>query len=1075
MAGEFGIPYRPPCGGWPAQQRWYIPSHFINNHAAVRRWLNVTRVDDYHVSADPNGIAPYPRPDTQFSWPACTGTSYPDVPECVPPPDAPPCGPWRPRGHKQAPDGVKDCAPADASHYSKDHNCYELSDPAQYQNLAVCRKAGFKNVQAFKAWHGIRGPASPFLNTAKTMDATCSNVTPGDGPCAVHDDVKYRTVSGTASVAYNEYYFGGATSGAASFSSTVDRYSGVVTGWRAGMGSGDGARDAQSWLTTLAMFTKANIIGWYCDKFANVYAPLGLTVDPPWKTMSWTEVPGSSVSVTFTRSDDTSIPTSTCWISGENSMTLNLETGHFTENTSYRYFDATNEGFVTTSEEAYVTATSFHYSFNKTVHDFTSMAFMEAYYGPDVWDVDIEVDTTYGDPYTSADVWTDVKGLLNSFRLDDDTLYPWRHDEYCTIAPLVTYDETGPTKPILVPEVGVYVDPNAQFFSGEVIGQPSAAGTEPHFDFNHRTWRCCVGTMGYNVFYPYSHGANAGALAGDITDAVVPNTATQWTENYGSGEMSNGVLGDAPGILYHGDMRAGAWVIHMHGRGIYAQKWAEVLLSWPSVNFARPCGVDRGELDQATSECVNQVVDGTVILESNVDINTGDYCLYNGNIYQVTKVADGEYALGAVKCAAPAWTNWSRGDQPLPTNKLCKLRWWQSGRAICDRAKVGWVSNESPIMVKFDEDQALITGDSIDLSGITGVTAANGTWLVTVIDPKTVTLNDSAGNLPPLFVAPPAPAGLLVVGNIDINNRPLVENDGEISTVFSTSIEEDEVFVLIPRVDATTRTVLSPAEAIGRYTSTGEHLGKFDTQAHCEAYAEQLHLQQLATYSQTDAWARSTGAPDSKWHDDNSKREYIVRSWAPNGILSEAQDCMAAVPCCPSVMAYLPPGAPEDGWTNAKTYGIQRPAPNECESQVWVGDFLQAVVDPFWRTPPAPCAEVVDPEGEPAPAPRWAMDDMTCRGDETEPYGEGTREVKYYPHAPLVEPLLAPPEGAPALAAGVTLHTPSGLPVTSSSIYANNVPTPKPIPGVWTPWIRLQNTIQECRFYQWYEKWRRCC
>lgn len=92
--------------------------------------------------------------------------------------------------------------------------------------------------------------------------------------------------------------------------------------------------------------------------------------------------------------------------------------------------------------------------------------------------------------------------------------------------------------------------------------------------------------------------------------------------------------------------------------------------------------------------------------------------------------------------------------------------------------------------------------------------------------------------------------GLLSVGNLDIYNRPIVHNaDGSISTVLSITIESDGIFVLLPTVLPNPARIVSNADAISYYLATGENLGKFDSEAHAEAYATALHNQQADYYS----------------------------------------------------------------------------------------------------------------------------------------------------------------------------------------------------------------------------------
>jgi hypothetical protein len=100
------------------------------------------------------------------------------------------------------------------------------------------------------------------------------------------------------------------------------------------------------------------------------------------------------------------------------------------------------------------------------------------------------------------------------------------------------------------------------------------------------------------------------------------------------------------------------------------------------------------------------------------------------------------------------------------------------------------------------------------------------------------------------FAGPDYGPDVVERGNIDLTNRPVVKNpDGSISTVRSISIEEGGKTILIPTV--VDGKVVSNPEAVEHYHTTGEHLGKFKTEAAAEDYAKRLHEAQAAFYGKT--------------------------------------------------------------------------------------------------------------------------------------------------------------------------------------------------------------------------------
>ncbi len=664
---SFGLPYRPPSGGWPAKPKLSAGcyQHSRADEKNVPRRENLTLVTD-PSGTEAGGIAPYKR-----VWKNPAGCRE----DCETGAGLPPCAPWQPyAGHALPPDSLVSAATGTGV---IDFNAYHLVDDA-FEDLSKCRKIGFKAVQAQKAWHGRFGLQSHDPN------GCVSELTPGSG-CyyegfqATPDDTKYRTI----------YYYGEHTTGPADIPPgqmgpvydctwtasverqyTVDRYTGeiyldacsdVFNSTCPGLGGPLGVGREES----LATAAGVAAIRPACDGTFSTDNQIGIIIAGEWVPA----VPGESATVVEF------VHTNTEFTLHIDLVQLQAE-GGWTKNTT-------------------------------------------------------KVSCKLSNPYTSQDVKDDLDTLLDEWDLTDDKIYPWRTDPFYGFAPLVNYEGI---QGAISPDIGIgpctvddkrspiadsngnapftdgwqatyeqmpWFDPSFQQFywndgesesdhaaaglrrtylaSGAIIGSPLPAGSQGHFDWQHNTWKCCNFLDGDGQpkkdYYPWAVGAKSGAsgITGDATDDVMPHTATQWTENG---------LGDGADAW-------GAWMIHSGGF-LRAQKWAEIKIHRPAVNFFGPCGAQRYALDEFTVRCAWKIDDTHIQTHQDMGIADGTTCAIAG----VEGVADGIYTLTKTNPAPPQYAFTDTGIEPrnLPnlnpgTGIAAALR-WPNAWSICGRCAI---------------------------------------------------------------------------------------------------------------------------------------------------------------------------------------------------------------------------------------------------------------------------------------------------------------------------------------------------------------------------------------------------
>lgn len=170
-------------------------------------------------------------------------------------------------------------------------------------------------------------------------------------------------------------------------------------------------------------------------------------------------------------------------------------------------------------------------------------------------------------------------------------------------------------------------------------------------------------------------------------------------------------------------------------------------------------------------------------------------------------------------------------------------------------------------------------------------------------------------------------------------------------------------------------------------------------------------------------YVSSAGITSTTWDWDTTcpRHDFIFRSWQsqyreadadpmlPPAVLTETQHSIAPNASHPTVLCITPNGGDvfPHGLTIGPYTGFGIIAYDGCFASDWVGDFQQAITDPFWQADHEPCWHIGSGSWTKAAAP--------C--------STGTDE---YPFPPIVEARIVKPSGAPTVP--VTIHIEGSMP-----------------------------------------------
>jgi hypothetical protein len=346
-------------------------------------------------------------------------------------------------------------------------------------------------------------------------------------------------------------------------------------------------------------------------------------------------------------------------------------------------------------------------------------------------EVAYEKKITLSGEYPYSMVLTESENLLGEYPITDDTIYPWRTDSSTWLVPMVSRDAAS-----VVPTFGEWNDEYCSvgdtiLYSGEIRGIPLPAGYGYHFNHYHRTYCAYSDTV-----------CNACSVGiGEMGAAPLPMSATQWTDKVDGADMR----GRGAHIIQYGGGQYGS-ASPGPIDGVIVQKWAETLVKWPSINFARPAGRDRYLVDETAVVC------GSL---SGYDLTLDDPATLTGKI----AIADGVYQITGG--SGTAYTVGDRiYDNLIAFDGVAQLR-FPSARSIISKLNVTAVQTSPGLVtVTASGKHWLKRGgtefDTVTFTGIGGLTTATASVTsdteftvsgTLVTSPSTGTISDGGESL----------------------------------------------------------------------------------------------------------------------------------------------------------------------------------------------------------------------------------------------------------------------------------------------------------------------------------------
>ncbi len=440
-------------------------------------------------------------------------------------------------------------------------------------------KTGYKNVQAYRYWHGTFGFTSEAANCKTNL---CPD---GSGYTAfqpIPDQTKYLTITYDMSFSdtFDPSTESGPFTGSLSGSRTVNQNTGEVTSNISSQCSLDSGSFGTLFVCNNGAFTNTDNDTGTVLASANHGGGTPLdsifiephcgfpAIDPRGPTFTLDAFVQSWNGGGFAGADPTSNP-----FTG---------TGGLPDITDPNNYIGESTGTLNAGATTYHAKLSFTRTNTSVTWDFLVENNFDDSNGPLTNVQHFSGSITLSNPWTAAQVYADVNtNLLSLWPLDDDELYPWRPDTTVGVAPLVIRNEfQNPVNPIgfnpfTVDDLRQPIkDPNGnapfssgwvatyqqmnwfdpdkygfqfatgassstaaavaliKLYDGSIVGAPLDAGHEGWWDYYFNDFKACCFNDGSDPqvwdFFPLGWGTNAAGY-GARTGAHLPPCSTHWT------------------------------------------------------------------------------------------------------------------------------------------------------------------------------------------------------------------------------------------------------------------------------------------------------------------------------------------------------------------------------------------------------------------------------------------------------------------------------------------------------------------------------------------------------------------